>query len=691
MNLSPINNKKMNLKENLDVLVAIGVIGIVLMIIIPLPKGVLDVLLALNITLSVVIMLITMFTTNVLQLSVFPTLLLVTTLFRLALNISSTRLILTEADAGSIITAFGDFVVGGNYVVGIIIFIIIVIVNFIVITNGAGRVAEVSARFTLDAMPGKQMSIDADLNSGLIDEAIAKIRRQDLQSEADFYGAMDGASKFVKGDAIAGIIITLINIVGGIIIGVMMKNMSAGDAASKYIILTVGDGLVGQIPALLISTSSGILVTRSGSRDNFGKTFANQLTAFPVVTGIATILMFSIGIIPGMPKLPFFLAAAAMGVLTYLLYKEENKKQELAIAMEEDEIVEMERKEPENVMNLISVEPMEVEIGYGLIPLADETTGGDLLQRISSVRRQCAIEMGIVVQPIRIRDNLQLRTNEYVIKIRGTVIASSELMPNMLLCMDPTGDNSDIPGIKTIEPTFGLPAVWINKDQREEAEIKGLTVVDPTTVMVTHLTETIKAHSYELLGRQEVKLIVDNTREKYSAVVDELIPDLLTIGELQKVLQNLLREKVPIKDMVTIMESLADNSRNTKDIELLTEYVRFSLARTICNQIINEDRAVTVVTLHPQLEELVASNIQKSIQGTFPTIDPDTTTRIFNNIRDTIESVYFYNNQPVILVSPNIRCVFRKLIEMAFPHIMVISLNEIPNDVEIRTEGVVTL
>ena len=691
MNLSPINNKKMNLKENLDVLVAIGVIGIVLMIIIPLPKGVLDVLLALNITLSVVIMLITMFTTNVLQLSVFPTLLLVTTLFRLALNISSTRLILTEADAGSIISAFGDFVVGGNYVVGIIIFIIIVIVNFIVITNGAGRVAEVSARFTLDAMPGKQMSIDADLNSGLIDEAIAKIRRQDLQSEADFYGAMDGASKFVKGDAIAGIIITLINIVGGIIIGVMMKNMSAGDAASKYIILTVGDGLVGQIPALLISTSSGILVTRSGSRDNFGKTFANQLTAFPVVTGIATILMFSIGIIPGMPKLPFFLAAAAMGVLTYLLYKEENKKQELAIAMEEDEIVEMERKEPENVMNLISVEPMEVEIGYGLIPLADETTGGDLLQRIASVRRQCAIEMGIVVQPIRIRDNLQLRTNEYVIKIRGTVIASSELMPNMLLCMDPTGDNSDIPGIKTIEPTFGLPAVWINKDQREEAEIKGLTVVDPTTVMVTHLTETIKAHSYELLGRQEVKLIVDNTREKYSAVVDELIPDLLTIGELQKVLQNLLREKVPIKDMVTIMESLADNSRNTKDIELLTEYVRFSLARTICNQIINEDRAVTVVTLHPQLEELVASNIQKSIQGTFPTIDPDTTTRIFNNIRDTIESVYFYNNQPVILVSPNIRCVFRKLIEMAFPHIMVISLNEIPNDVEIRTEGVVTL
>ncbi|MGG7176565.1 flagellar biosynthesis protein FlhA [Clostridium paraputrificum] len=689
--MSPINNKKLDFKNNLDVLVAFGVIGIVLMIIIPLPKGVLDVLLALNITLSIVIIMITMFTTNVLQLSVFPTLLLVTTLFRLGLNISSTRLILTEADAGKIIEAFGEFVVRGNYAVGIIIFLIIVIIQFMVITAGAGRVSEVSARFTLDAMPGKQMSIDADLNSGLIDEAIAKQRRMDLQSEADFYGAMDGASKFVKGDAVAGIIITIINIVGGIIIGVMMKDMTASDAAAKYTMLTVGDGLVGQIPALLISTASGILVTRSGSRDNFGNTFAKQLTAFPVAAAIASAVMLFLGLVPNMPKFAFLSASAATGALAYLLYKEEDKKQELEMAIEDDEIMEMERKEPENVMNLISVEPMEVEIGYGLIPLADEATGGDLLQRIASVRRQCAIEMGIVVQPIRIRDNLQLKTNEYVIKIRGTVIASSELMASMLLCMDPTGENSEIPGIRTIEPTFNLPAVWINKDQREEAEIKGLTVVDPTTVMVTHLTETIKAHSYELLGRQEVKLIVDNAREKYSAVVEELIPDLLTIGELQKVLQNLLKEKVPIKDMVTIMESLADNSRNTKDLEILTEYVRFALARTICNQVVNEERAISVVTLSPQLEEIVANNIQKSMQGSFPAIDPDTTTRIFNNIREIIESVYFYNNQPIILVSPNIRPVFRKLVEMAFPHVMIISLNEIPNDVEIRTEGVVTL
>lgn len=683
-------NNKINIKKNADILVAFGVLGIVLMMIIPLPSAVLDVLLAFNITLSAVIIMITMFTTNVLQLSVFPTLLLVTTLFRLGLNISSTRLILSEGSAGKIIEAFGEFVIGGNYIVGIIIFLIIIIIQFVVITNGAGRVSEVSARFTLDAMPGKQMSVDADLNAGLIDEATAKKRREDLQSEADFYGAMDGASKFVKGDAIAGIIITIINVIAGMIIGVM-GGMDFLQAGATYTKLTIGDGLVSQIPALLISTASGILVTRSGSSDNFGKTFSKQLTAFPVALGIVSAVMFFLALIPGMPMFPFLLAGITGAVSTFMLIKEEQKNQEQEIARVEEEYTEMERKEPENVMSLISVEPMEVEIGYGLIPLADESTGGDLLQRIASVRRQCAIEMGIVVQPIRIRDNLQLKTNEYVIKIRGTVIASSELMANMLLCMDPSGENSQIAGIRTIEPTFNLPAVWINKDQREEAEIKGLTVVDPTTVMVTHLTETIKAHSYELLGRQEVQLIVENTKEKYSAVVDELIPDLITIGELQKVLQNLLREKVPIKDMVTIMESLADNSRLTKDLELLTEYVRFSLARTICNQIIDEDRGLTVVTLSAQIEEIISANTQKSIQGSFPAVDPDTTTKIFNSIRDTLDRVYFYNNQPVILVSPNIRPVFRKLIEMVFQHVMVISLNEIPNDVEIKTEGVVSL
>lgn len=681
---------KFDIKKNTDVLVAFGVLGIVLMIIIPLPTFILDLLLAFNILISAGILVMTMFTTHVLQFSIFPTLLLITTLLRLGLNISSTRLILSQGDAGEIIAAFGDFVIGGNYIVGIIIFIIIVIINMMVITNGAGRVAEVSARFTLDAMPGKQMSIDADLNAGVIDDATARQRREDLQSEADFYGSMDGANKFVKGDAIAGIIITLINIIAGIIIGVMNGD-TISEAASLYTQLTVGDGLVSQVPALLISTASGILVTRAGNSENFGKTFTKQLTAFPIAMAIVSVVMLSLAIIPSMPKIPFLVAGVSCGYLSYVLINEEKKQQEMEMAQVEEEHTELERKEPENVMNLISVEPMEVEIGYGLIPLADESTGGDLLQRIASVRRQCAIEMGIIVQPIRIRDNLQLKTNEYVIKIRGTVVASSELMPSMLLCMDPTGDNTKIEGIRTIEPTFNLPAVWINIDKREEAEIQGLTVVDPTTVMVTHLTETIKAHSYELLGRQEVQLIVDNTRERYSAVVDELIPDLMTIGELQKVLQNLLREKVPIKDMVTIMESLADNSRLTKDIELLTEYVRFALARVICNQIIDETRTVTVATLSPQIEEIIAANTQKSTQGSFPAVDPDTTTRILECIRDVMDRINFYNNQPVILVSPNIRPVFRKLIEMVYPHIMVVSLNEIPNDVQIRTEGVVSL
>lgn len=674
-----------------DVLVAFGVIGIILMIIIPLPSPVLDVLLAVNITISVIIALITMFTTNVLQLSVFPTLLLITTLFRLGLNISSTRLILSGGEAGAIIAAFGEFVIGGNYVVGIIIFLIIMIIQFMVITNGAGRVSEVAARFTLDAMPGKQMSIDADLNSGLIDEETAKQRRKDLQSEADFYGAMDGASKFVKGDAIAGIIVTAINIIAGIIIGVTMLNMDFATAASSYVNLTVGDGLVSQIPALLISTASGILVTRSGSAENFGKVVTKQLTAFPVALGLASALMFSLAIVPSMPKFPFLLLGVVTGCSAYFIYKDEIKREEIAVKEEEIAIEQEENKEPENVMNLITVEPIEVEIGYGLIPLADESTGGDLLQRIASIRRQCAIEMGIVVQPIRIRDNLQLGSNEYVVKLRGTVVASAEMMPGMLLAMDATGEGIDIGGLKTIEPTFGLPAVWINGDQREDAEIRGLTVVDPTTVMVTHLTETIKSHSFELLGRQEVKVIVDNAKEKYSAVVEELIPDLMSLGELQKVLQNLLREKVPIKDIVTIMESLADNSRNTRDIELLTEYVRFALSRTICNQIINEDKAIIVMTLSSEIEEIIATRTQKSTQGSFPAIDPDTSTQIYSAIKEKMESIYFHNNQPVILVSPNIRPSFRRFIEMVFTELMVVSLNEIPNDIEIRAEGVVAL
>lgn len=682
---------KMNIKNNLDVLVAFGVIGIVLMIIIPLPPKLLDVIIALNITLAVVILLLTMFTTEVLQFSVFPTLLLITTLLRLGLNISSTRLVLTQAYAGEVIAAFGEFVVGGNYVVGIIIFLIIIIIQFIVITNGAGRVSEVSARFTLDAMPGKQMSIDADLNAGAITEEEARYRRTKLQDEASFYGAMDGASKFVKGDAIAGIIITIINIFGGIIIGVVMLKMPIGTAATTYVRLTVGDGLVSQIPALLISTASGILVTRSGSTTNLGSQVTAQLTAFPKVIALASVVLLVLAAIPGMPSLVFIMLAIATATSAYFLQKDEKDQKIMRIENDEKENYETESREPENVMNLISVEPMEIEIGYGLIPLADEATGGDLLQRIASVRRQCALEMGIVVQPIRIKDNLQLKTNEYVVKIRGTVIIKGNLMPSMLLCIDPSSEDINIQGINTIEPTFGLPAVWINNDQREDAEIKGLTVVDPTTVMVTHLTETIKNHAFELLGRQETKLLIDSVKEKYNTVVEELIPDLMTIGEIQKVLQSLLKEKVAIKDMVTILESLADNSRITKDIEVLTEYVRFSLGRSICNGLIDDNGIITIMTLAPDVENVIASNIQKSIQGSFPAVDPDTTGKILNSIKSNINTIYFHNNQPVILVSPKIRPAFRRLIEMVFPSVSVLSLNEIPNEVEIKTEGVVTL
>lgn len=682
---------KLNIKNNIDVLVAFGVIGIVLMIIIPLPPALLDVIIALNITLAVIILLLTMFTTEVLQFSVFPTLLLITTLLRLGLNISSTRLILTEAYAGEIIEAFGEFVVGGNYVVGIIIFLIIIIIQFIVITAGAGRVSEVSARFTLDAMPGKQMSIDADLNAGAITEEQARERRTKLQDEASFYGAMDGASKFVKGDAIAGIIVTIINIFGGIIIGVVMLKMPIATAATTYVRLTVGDGLVGQIPALLISVASGILVTRSGSTTNLGSQVTGQLTAFPKVIALASVVLLILAAIPGMPTLVFIMLSIATAISAYFLQKDAKDQVIMKIENDEKENFETESREPENVMNLISVEPMEIEIGYGLIPLADEATGGDLLQRIASVRRQCALEMGIVVQPIRIKDNLQLKTNEYVVKIRGTVIIKGNLMPSMLLCIDPSSEDINIQGINTIEPTFGLPAVWINNDQREDAEIKGLTVVDPTTVMVTHLTETIKNHAFELLGRQETKLLIDSVKEKYNTVVEELIPDLMTIGEVQKVLQSLLKERVAIKDMVTILESLADNSRITKDLEVLTEYVRFSLGRSICNGLVDDNGVITIITLSPEVENAISSNIQKSIQGSFPAVDPDTTGKILNSIKDNINTIYFHNNQPVILVSPKIRPAFRRLIEMVFPSVSVLSLNEIPNEIEIKTEGVVTL
>ena len=683
---------KLNLKNRFDILAGFGILGIVLMIIIPLPPFLLDVMLSVNIALSILILLLTLFSTSILQLSIFPTILLVTTLFRLALNISSTRLILGQGYAGNVIESFGSFVVGGNYVVGVIIFLIIMIVQFVVITNGSGRVSEVSARFTLDAMPGKQMSIDADLNAGMIDEKTARKKRKELQQEADFYGAMDGASKFVKGDAIAGIVVTIINVLGGIIIGIVMLDMSFGESVQTYIRLTIGDGLVSQIPALLISTSAGILVTRSDSDNNFGDMLGQQLTSIPTTIGMTGVVLIILGFLPGLPKLSFFTLGIGSISVAFLLNKEEKGKiEELENIQDQNEDSKPSLDMAEDVSSLINVEPIEVEIGYGLIPLADESSGGDLLQRIVSIRRQCAIDMGILVQPIRIRDNLQLNPNQYSIKIKGNVVSTYDLMPTMLMCMNPMGTSVEIDGIRVKEPTFGLDALWITPDKAEEAELYGLTVVDPTTILVTHLLEIIKSKSHELIGRQEVKLIIDSAKERYSAVVEELIPDLMTIGEVQKVLQNLLRENIPIKDRVTILETLADNSRNTKDIELLTEYVRMAMSRSICSNLVDEENSITVATLSMEIENIISNSLQRSINGTYPAVDPDTTNKIFASIQSTVESINFNNNIAILLVSPKIRAPFRKLVEMVFPNITVLSLNEIPSDIQIKAQGIVNI
>lgn len=684
--------EKLGLKKRTDILVGFGIIGIILMIIIPLPPFLLDIMLAINIGLSVLILLMTIFSTSILELSIFPTILLVTTLFRLGLNISSTRLILGQGYAGNVIESFGSFVVGGNYVVGIIIFLIIVIIQFVVITNGSSRVSEVSARFTLDAMPGKQMSIDADLNAGAIDEKTARKRRKELQQEAEFYGSMDGASKFVKGDAIAGIIITTINILAGIVIGVVMLDMDFMESIQTYTTLTIGDGLVSQVPALIISTSAGILVTKVNGDENFSTQLGKQLISIPKAVIMAGIVLILLGLLPGLPKLSFFTLGSGAIFIGYTLKKEEKEAEEEALyEVEAVPTAEESLENAEDVSSLLNVEPIEIEIGYGIIPLADESSGGDLLQRIVSVRRQCAIDMGIIVHPIRIRDNLQLNPNQYTIKIKGIPVTTYELMPNMLLCMNPMGMDVDLDGISTKEPTFGLDALWIEKDKAEEAELYGFTVVDPTTILVTHLLETIKSKSHELMGRQEVKAIIDATREKYSAVVEELIPDLMTLGEVQKVFQNLLKEKVSIKDRVTILETLADNARNTKDLELLTEYVRMAMSRSICLELIDENNSIVVTTLSMEIENLVANSLQRSVNGTYPAIDPETTNKIFKGIQSTTESVNFNNNRPIVLVSPKIRAPFRKLVEMVFTNLTILSLNEIPNDVQIKSQGVINI
>jgi flagellar biosynthesis protein FlhA len=679
----------LNLYKNADIMVAAAVIAVVMIIIIPIPPVLLDILLTFSISFALVILLLTLFTTDTLQFAIFPSLLLMVTLFRLALNVSSTRLILSEGEAGSVIAAFGNFVAGDNYVVGLIIFIIITVIQFVVITNGAGRVAEVAARFTLDAMPGKQMSIDADFNAGLIDEEAARLRRSSLQREADFYGAMDGASKFVRGDAIAGIVIVLINILGGFAVGMLQLGMTMNEALQTFIRLTVGDGLVTQVPALLVSTAAGMLVTRSASDGSFGHDLTRQLFAFPRVMALTSAILLVFSVVPGIPFFPFFILAAAAGIVAWVLAEEEKREARRGKTGQKGQ--EERRQEPENVSNLLAVEPLEIEIGYNLISLTDNSLGGDLLERITASRRQCALELGIVVQPIRIRDNLQLPSNTYIFKLKGNEIARGELRPGFYLAMNPlsAGPAAELNGIPTREPTFGLPASWIAAEKRETAQMQGYTVVDPATVLITHLTETIKAFAHELLGRQEVKGLVELVKEKQPAVIEELLPNLLTIGELQKVLQNLLRERVPIRDLVTIFEAVADQARTYRETDALTEYARQALSRTICNQYLSEDGKLHVITIDPRLEQKIAEALSSATLKPYPLLEPQTAQRLFAALAALAERETVRGRQPLVLTSSRIRMPFKRLAEKFLPALPVLSLHEIVPGVEVESVGMV--
>ncbi|WP_213973807.1 flagellar biosynthesis protein FlhA, partial [Tepidanaerobacter acetatoxydans] len=586
-----------------DIVMAVIAIGIVIMMIIPLPSFLLDFLLTFNITLALIILLISMNMEKPLDFSIFPSLLLITTLLRLSLNISSTRLILINGYAGKVIESFGNFVVKGNPLVGFIIFIIIEIIQFMVITKGAERVAEVAARFTLDAMPGKQMSIDADLNAGVISESEARSRRQEIQREADFYGAMDGASKFVKGDAIAGIIITVINIIGGFITGMVFQGLEFTEALNRYTLLTVGDGLISQIPALLISTATGIVVTKSASSGHLGKDVIKQFTAYPKLLLLSSAALGFFAIVPGLPFVPFMVLAGTLGYAGMSLQKaSDSEKQKIEQLQKEKELDEM--KKPENIYSLLQVDPIEVEFGYNIIPLADTNQGGDLLDRVVMIRRQCALDLGIVVPMIRLRDNIQLKPNEYVIKIKGVEVARYELRTDSYMIMNPTGGPIEIDGIETREPAFGLPAMWISDDKKEIAEMKGYTVVDASSVLATHLTEVVKQNAHELLGRQEVKNLLDNLKEQYPALVEDIVPKMLTIGEIQKVLSNLLRENIPIRDLVTILETLGDYAALTRDTDMLTEYVRQRLKKVITERFI-PSKIAQVITLDSQIEDMI--------------------------------------------------------------------------------------
>ncbi|MBN1627561.1 MAG: flagellar biosynthesis protein FlhA, partial [Deltaproteobacteria bacterium] len=656
--------KKNSLMANMDIGIAVGIIGILMVMILPMPTQILDLLLALNISLSVMIILVTIYVVKPLDFSVFPSLLLLTTLFRLALNIASTRLILLNGHtgllaAGKVIRGFGSFVVGGNWTVGLIVFVILVIINFVVITKGSGRIAEVAARFTLDAMPGKQMSIDADLNAGLIDEDTARARRTEISRESEFYGAMDGASKFVRGDAIAGIIITLINIVGGLIIGVLQMGLDVSAAVENYTLLTIGDGLVSQIPALIISTGSGILVTRAASEgQNIGVEMGRQMGFQPKALMIASVIIFLFGLTPGMPMIPFTILSAAIFFVARTLKMQDIKKvveKEAAPKEAKPEITH------EEIERLLPLDPLELEIGYGLIPVVDNKGQGNLLDRIRALRKQFATEMGLVMPSLHIRDNLELKPNEYSFCIKGNDVARGELMPEHLLAIDPGDAKGKIEGIKTKDPAFGLPAVWITPDKKSAAELAEYTVVEPASILTTHLSEVVRQYGYEFLGRQEIQRLLDNVSRTSPKVVEELVPGLLSLGSLQKVLQNLVREQVSIRDLLSIIETLADYAPMTKDTDILTEYVRQRLARSITKPYLMGKKTLKVLNLKPSVEEMIARGINQTDYGAYLALGPKDARKIIEQVKKGIDSIAVKIEQPVILCSTAIRRHLKKL------------------------------
>jgi flagellar biosynthesis protein FlhA len=671
------------LLQQTDVALALLVMLIIVMMIVPLPAGLLDLLIALNISIGVTILLVSIYASEPLDFSVFPTLLLVATLFRLALNISSTRLILLHAHAGGIIQSFGQFVVGGSLIVGIVIFLILMVIQFVVITNGAGRVAEVAARFTLDAMPGKQMGVDADLNAGLIDDKEARRRRKQIAQEADFYGAMDGASKFVKGDAIAALLIVGVNIFGGVAVGIFQKGMAIPEALNTFALLTIGEGLVSQIPALLISTATGIIVTRATSEGNLGSDIAGQLFGNSKTLFVVAGILAGFGIVPGLPKVPFFVLAAVVGGTGYLV-RTHKKKQAIVSAVEAEQQAQEDEVSVDNVVNLLPLDPLEIELGYGLLSLV-ESPGGGLLDRITAIRRQLALELGIIVPTVRVRDNLGLSPNVYSVKLRGVEVGHGELFVGRYLTMNAGVAVEPVDGIEAQEPAFGLPAVWVDPSQRDRAEMLGHTVVDPQSVIATHLTEVFRRHAADLLGRQDVQHLLNNLKQDYPAVVEDLTGGLMTLGEIQRILQNLLLERVSIRDLLTICETLATHARTTKDPDALTEQVRLALARSICTQYAGEDRLLRVITLDPRLEQALVTSLQPTDQGLSILVDANLANEVLTQLAQKMDQIAAMGRTPVLLCSGRLRRPFRHLCERVLPGLAVLAFGEVTAEVDVQS------